>query len=301
MAPSPTSSSSPSVPAAPAIAADTSLGAVSLTVSDLARSRAFYETALGLSVREADDGTLAFGIPGGADLVRLHGDASAPPLDRRATGLYHLAILFPTRLDLAQALARLAQARWSLDGVSDHLVSEALYLSDPDGNGIELYRDRPREQWSYAGGQLQMATLPLDLRGLADELDAAEGPQLTVPAGTVIGHVHLQVADIPDAEAFYHGVLGFDVMTRGYPGALFVSAGGYHHHLGLNTWHSAASRPAAPGAVGLRRYEVILPDRVELGRVVDRVRAAGLSLEAAGEDSAAVRDPSGNLVVLLCR
>ena len=130
--------------------------------------------------------------------------------------------------------------------MADHLVSEALYLSDPDGNGIELYRDRPREEWSYADGQLQMATLPLDLRSLADELTAADGPQPTVPAGTVIGHVHLQVASIPDAEAFYHGVLGFDVTTRGYPGALFVSAGGYHHHLGLNTWHSAGSGPGEP-------------------------------------------------------
>jgi len=290
-----------SAPATPAIAADTSLGAVSLTVSDLARSRAFYETALGLGVREADDGTLAFGVPGGGDLVRLYGDASAPALDRRATGLYHLAILFGTRLDLAHALARLAEAHWSLDGVADHLVSEALYLSDPDGNGIELYRDRPRDEWRYADGQLEMATLPLDLRGLADELAAADGPQPAAPAGTMIGHVHLQVAGIPDAEAFYHGVLGFDVMTRGYPGALFVSAGGYHHHLGLNTWHSAGSGPAAPGTVGLRSYEVVLPDRAELDRVLDRVRAAGLPVDGSAAGPAAVRDPSGNLVVVRCR
>ena len=231
----------------------------------------------------------------------MHGDASAPALDRRATGLYHLAILYPTRLDLAHALARLASAQWSLDGVADHLVSEALYLSDPDGNGIELYRDRPRGEWSYADGQLQMATLPLDLRSLADELTAADGPQPTVPAGTAIGHVHLQVASIPDAEAFYHGVLGFDVTTRGYPGALFVSAGGYHHHLGLNTWHSAGSGPATPGAVGLHSYEVVLPDRAELDRVLDRVRDAGLSPDSESADAAAVRDPSGNLVVLVCR
>jgi catechol 2,3-dioxygenase len=283
-----------------AIAAGTSLGAVSLTVTDLARSRAFYETALGLSVRE-DDGALAFGVPGGADLVRLHGDPSAPALDRRATGLFHQAILFPTRLDLAHALARLAEARWPLDGVADHLVSEALYLSDPDGNGIELYRDRPRAQWRYDGGQLQMATLALDLRDLVGELDAADGPQATAPAGTTMGHVHLQVASIPDAEAFYHGVLGFDVTTRGYPGALFVSAGGYHHHLGLNTWHSAGSAPAAPGSVGLRSYEVVLPDRAELQRVLARVSDAGLVAERRSDDSVAVRDPSGNLVLLLCR
>jgi catechol 2,3-dioxygenase len=295
MSPSPTST----VPLA-AIAAGTSPGAVSLTVSDLARSRAFYETALGLGVRESDDGGLAFSVPGGADLVRLYGDPSAPALDRRATGLYHQAILFPTRLDLAHALARLAEARWPLDGVADHLVSEAMYLSDPDGNGIELYRDRPRADWRYDGGQLQMATLPLDLRNLAAELDAADGPQAAAPAGTVIGHVHLQVASIPDAEAFYHGVLGFDVTTRGYPGALFVSAGGYHHHLGLNTWHSAGSGPAA-GSVGLRSYEVVVPDAAELEHVLGRVRDAGLDVDRRGADSAAVRDPSGNLVVLLCR
>jgi catechol 2,3-dioxygenase len=296
MSPSPTSI----IPAAP-ITADTSLGAVSLTVSDLGRARAFYETALGLSVREADDGSLAFAVPGGPELVRLHGDPSAPALDRRATGLYHQAILFPSRLDLAHALARLAEARWSLDGVADHLVSEALYLSDPDGNGIELYRDRPRDEWRYDGAQLQMATLPLDLRSLADELATADGPQPTAPAGTVMGHVHLQVASIPEAEAFYHGVLGFDVTTRGYPGALFVSAGGYHHHLGLNTWQSAGSGPAAPGSVGLRSYEVVLPDRAELDRVLDRVREARLSPASESADSAAVRDPSGNLVILVCR
>lgn len=298
---SPTSLSPPASAAGSAIAAATSMGAVNLTVADLSRSRAFYETALGLRMREADDGALAFGVPGGVELVRLYGDPSAPALDRRATGLYHLAILFPARLDLAHALARLAEARWSLDGVADHLVSEALYLSDPDGNGIELYRDRPREEWQHVDGQLQMATLPLDLRDLADELSAAAGPQATAPAGTVMGHVHLQVASIPEAEAFYHGVLGFDVTTRGYPGALFVSAGGYHHHLGLNTWHSAGSGPAAADAVGLRSYEVVLPDRTELDRVLDRVRSAGLSLEPLSERSAAVRDPSGNLVILACR
>jgi len=298
---SPVSHPSPPPTAGTAIAAATSMGAVSLTVSDLARGRAFYETALGLTVREADDGSLAFGAPGGEDLVRLYGDASAAPLDRRATGLFHLAILFPSRLDLAHALARLAGAHWSLDGVADHLVSEALYLSDPEGNGIELYRDRPREEWRHSDGQLEMATLPLDLRNLADELDAADGPQPTAPAGTLMGHVHLQVASIPEAEAFYHGVLGFDVMVRGYPGALFVSAGGYHHHLGLNTWHSHGSGPAAPGTVGLRSYEVVLPDRAELDRVVERVRGAGLSPESESERSAAVRDPSGNLVILTCR
>jgi catechol 2,3-dioxygenase len=287
--------------AAPSIAAATSMGAVSLTVSDLERSRAFYETGLGLSVRELDDGGLGFGVAGEADLVQLYGDPGATPLNRRATGLFHLAILFPSRLDLAHALARLAQVRSSLDGVSDHLVSQALYLSDPDGHGIELYRDRPRDEWAYADGQLQMATLPLDLQGLADELSTAPALQTHAPSGTRMGHVHLQVADIAEAEAFYHGVLGFDVTTRGYPGALFVSAGGYHHHLGLNTWHSAGAGPAVPGSVSMRSYEIVLPDENELGRVLDRVRAAGLAPESETAASAAVRDPSGNLVIVRCR
>jgi catechol 2,3-dioxygenase len=302
MSPSPTPTTGAAAPPiagdSTVIAPDTSLGAVSLTVSDIGRSRSFYETALGLRVEELDDGGLSFGTPDGHALVQLHGDASAAPLDRRATGLYHLAILVPSRLDLAHALARLAQAEWSLDGVADHLVSEALYLSDPDGNGIEIYRDRRRQRWTYDGGQLQMATLPLDLRGLADELKSSDGPQPVVPTGTVMGHVHLQVADIGEAERFYHGILGFDVTTRGYPGALFVSAGGYHHHLGMNTWHSAGSGPAKPGSVGMRSYEVRVPDSAELDRVLARISAAGLELETERPGAASVRDPSGNLVVL---
>jgi catechol 2,3-dioxygenase len=283
------------------IAAATALGPVTLTVTDLARSRAFYETAIGLQAAELDDGALAMRVPGGPALVELHGDLSAPALDRRATGLYHLAILVPSRTDLAHALMRLAQARWPLDGASDHLVSEALYLSDPDGNGIEIYRDRPRAEWDYDAGELRMSTLRLDLQGVAGELHGAADGQPGAPAGTIIGHVHLQVSDLRAAEAFYHGVLGFDVVVRGYPGALFVSAGGYHHHIGLNTWHSARSGPPAPGAVGLRTFAVLLPDDAETERVLARVRAAGLPTATAPGGAPLVRDPSGNHVVLATR
>lgn len=275
----------------------TTVGTVSLTVLDLARSRAFYERALGLKASELDDGALAFGVGGGRPLVTLRGDSSAPALNRRATGLYHLAILLPSRQDLAFALARLADAPWPLDGVADHLVSEALYLSDPDGNGIELYRDRPREQWRRHDGELEMATLALDLDDLLGELGGQTELQRQAPAGTVMGHVHLQVAELRETEAFYHGLLGFDVVVRSYPGALFVSAGGYHHHLGLNTWQSAGSSPPPPGAVGLREFEVTLPDEAELERVRERLLAAGLELEERG-DGALVRDPSGNGVLL---
>ena len=282
------------------IAPGTALGPVRLIVSQLDRSRAFYERAIGLRATELDDGTLALGTDAGPTLIELRGDSSAPALDRRATGLYHLAILVPTRRDLAFALARVAQARWPLDGASDHLVSEALYLSDPDGNGIEIYRDRPRHDWPRSGDQLQMSTLPLDLDGLIDELRDVSELQAHAPAGTRIGHVHLQVADLAEAEAFYHGVLGFDVTVRGYPGALFVSAGGYHHHIGLNTWHSAGSGPPAPGSVGLRHYEVELPDSAELRVVLGRVHAAGIET-ADVPGGTLVRDPSGNGVLLTAR
>ena len=279
---------------------DTAIGAVRLTVNDLERSRTFYERAIGLRSVELDDGTLAVGVAGERPLIELQGDSSAPRLNRRTPGLYHLAILLPSRLDLAFALARLAETRWPLDGASDHLVSEALYLSDPDGNGIEIYRDRPRSEWRHVGGQLQMSTLALDLNDVLGELRAGSELQAAAPSGTTIGHVHLQVGDLDEAEAFYHGVLGFEVMVRGYPGALFVSAGGYHHHIGLNTWHSAGAARATAGSVGLRSFEVELPDEAELAAVLARVDAAAIPTSRK-HDGVLVRDPFGSGVVLRTR
>lgn len=280
----------------------TAIGTVRLTVTDLERSRVFYEQNIGLTAREREESTLELRSPDGVVLVELHANPAAAPLDRRATGLYHLALLVPSRLELARSLWRLATHRWPLDGASDHLVSEALYLSDPDANGIEIYRDRPREEWPRSGDQLQMATVPLDLDDLLDELDGLRAGVPAVPetvaAGSRVGHVHLQVADLRDAEEFYSRVLGFEVTVRGYPEALFVSAGGYHHHVGLNTWHSAGANPPPSGSIGLREFEVVLPDGDALDEVVGRVQAAGLQLERADDGAALVRDPSGNAVRL---
>lgn len=289
-------------PAAPldesrSIHPDAGVGTVRLTVSDLARVSAFYEQVLGLSAVDQDDGRATLQVPGGPSLVELWSDSSAAPRDRRSPGLYHLAVLVPDRAALAMALARVARARWPLDGASDHLVSEALYLSDPEGNGIEIYRDRPRDEWQTRDGHLAMATLPLDLEDLMAELEDASGIDDQPPPGTVMGHVHLQVSDLAQAEEFYSGVLGFDVMVRAYPGALFVSAGGYHHHLGLNTWQSAGSPPAAAGATGLRSFDVVLPSREELEKVLSRVRVAGLDAQP-DQDGFLVRDPFGNGVLL---
>ncbi len=275
----------------------TLVGPVRLTVADLGRALGFYAGVLGLrGARQPDGGyTLAAG-----DLVLLTlderpGARAKPP---RSTGLYHVAILVPTRADLARVITRLAETRYPVSGASDHLVSEALYLDDPDGNGIEIYVDRPRAAWPTAGREVRMAVDPLDIDGLLGELGGTPGPWAGLPAGTTIGHVHLQVADLRAAEAFYVGVLGFEVMQRFANSALFLSAGGYHHHLGLNVWAGVGAPPPPPDAVGLRHYAVRLPDRLALEAVVGRVRAAGLSVEER-PDGVLVRDPAQN-GVLLC-
>ena len=230
--------------------AATHLGAIRLRVGDLDRLQRFYEEAIGLRTLPGDDdGVVALGVDG-RPLVELDADPDAPARPPHTTGLFHLAILVPTRADLARALRRLAATGWRLSGASDHLVSEALYLSDPEGNGIELYRDRPRDEWPIADGALRMDTLPLDLGSLLSEDDSGSGDGM--PAGTVLGHVHLQVADLGPAERFWVDALGLDVTVRGYPGALFASAGGYHHHVGLNTWAGVGRTPTARRRAGAR-------------------------------------------------
>jgi catechol 2,3-dioxygenase len=276
----------------------TSMGPVRLTVSDLDGVRDFYRDAIGLAELGTSNGIVRMGTAefGDPPVVELVGDPDAPPRPRATSGLFHLAILVPRRPDLARALQRVAEAGWHLSGASDHLVSEALYLKDPEGNGIELYRDRPREEWPVRDGVLQMSTLPLDLDGVLGELrreDASAG----MPPGTRIGHVHLNVGDLTAAEAFYSGALGFDVTVRGYPGALFVSAGGYHHHLGLNTWAGEGAPPPPAGSRGLREFEIVLPTAESLAAEEDRLREAGFE-PTREDDRVLVSDPSGNRVAL---
>jgi catechol 2,3-dioxygenase len=286
----------------PRIAPGTAIGSVHLTVPSLERSRSFYERLIGLEPRELDDGSISFGAAGRPPLLHLVGDPSVPPRDPRQTGLFHFAVLVPTRRDLAVALVRVAQGGWRLDGASNHLVSEALYLTDPSGNGIEIYRDRERSEWPYdAAGQLAMGTLGLDIDDLLAELEHApidDETDALMPAGTRIGHMHLQVAELEETERFYSGVLGFDVTVRGYPGALFVSAGGYHHHIGLNTWNSRGGSTPPDGGLGLRAYEIKLGDADALARVLAQVDAAGVAMETMADGSTLVRDPSGNGVLL---
>ena len=283
--------------ASPATPAQMRLGAVRLAVADLDRAQRFYEQALGLRALDRDPDAVRLGADGETAVVELVGRPDAPRRPHGTTGLFHLAILLPGRADLARALRRVADAGWRFTGASDHLVSEALYLHDPDGNGIEIYRDRPREQWRFVDGELQMDTLPLDLDSVLGELSGADTEAHGMPAGTRIGHVHLNVADLSAAEDFYAGALGFDVTVRSYPGALFLSTGGYHHQIGVNTWAGEGAPAPPPGSLGLRRFELALPGAPELEQVERRLSAAGFDAKRDG-DALHLADPSGNGILL---
>ncbi len=206
------------------------------------------------------------------------------------------AILVPTRKDLAHSLRRLAETDYPLSGASDHLVSEALYLDDPDGNGIEIYRDRPRETWQWSAGQVKMATNRLDLNAILREAEGDAGEWQGLAVGTRVGHIHLGVADLRQAEAFYHETLGFDLVGR-LPGALFLSAGGYHHHIGLNTWQSRLAPEPPANAVGLRSFTIEIPNMDEEARVIERLESAGVAIEPH-HDGLIVRDPWNNGIAL---
>ena len=272
---------------------ETRIGLLSLNVTDLARSVDFYTNAMGFALLQQHEGGAMLGV-GTTPLLLLTGNPGGQPWPGRATGLYHFAILLPTRADLGRWLRHWLEMGHELPGQGDHWVSEALYLSDPDGNGIEIYRDRPRREWKLTDGRVAMGTDPVDLRGVIDESDR-EGLSFTgLPEGTTIGHMHLQVRDIPEAQAFYEGVLGFDLMAE-MPSALFLSAGGYHHHLGMNIWHSRGASPAPAGSAGLRYFTVIMPTQAALDDVIVRLNAAGVSYGAA-ENGIVVQDPSQNQI-----
>jgi catechol 2,3-dioxygenase len=285
----------PTTPIDPA----TEVGLLSLTVADLDRSVTFYTEALGFEVLDRD-GSLATLGAAGTSLLLLHESVGARPWPRNTTrgytGLYHFAILMPSRLDLGRWLQHWLQMGFPVPGQGDHLVSEALYLEDPDGNGIEIYRDRPRDQWNRINGQVQMGTGPVDIRGLLSEAESAGAPWTGLPEGTRLGHIHLQVADIAQAAEFYHGILGFDIVAK-MPSALFISAGGYHHHLGLNIWHSQGAGPAPAGTVGLRFFTIDLPTEEARQAVMDRLEEAGIGSTRTG-DVVAVQDPWQNTILL---
>ncbi|KAB1186771.1 MULTISPECIES: VOC family protein [Haloferax] len=262
----------------------THLGRVTLRVGSLDSVVPFYRDIVGLSVDR--DGSRAVCSAGGDPLVVLDEDPDAPRRTREQAGLFHLAIRVPDRGALGDALTRIRDGA-SLSGASDHLVSEALYLRDPEGNGVEIYRDRPREEWPRKhDGRVAMDTLHLDLEPL---LIAAHGDD-HAPAGTDLGHVHLESADLARSVDFYTDALGMNLRDDGYPGATFVAAGEYHHHVGLNRWNERTA-PAGKSR-GIESFEVVVPDTDTLDGVRDSLEQAGHTVEASG-DTLVVSDPDG--------
>lgn len=275
--------------------AATAMGAVHLTVADLERSLAYYRESIGLEPGERSAARLSLGA-GGRELLVLHEEPGARPAPR-STGLYHFALRVPERADLARWLAHAARDRVPLVGLSDHFVSEAIYLADPDGHGIEIYHDRPRETWQGLVAS-RLTTEPLDVTSLLGELgDPETEPFDGLPAGTDMGHVHLQVADTKASTGFYRDVLGFDLMAELFGSAAFYGAGGYHHHVGANVWHSRGAGPPPAGSAALRRATVLLPDVDERDRAALRVADAGGEPEEA-DGGILVRDPSGIALLL---
>jgi catechol 2,3-dioxygenase len=272
----------------------TTLGYVHLTAADLDRSLTFYQQSLGFKLHRREGDTACLGA-GGADLLAL---TERPGARRYAgrTGLYHFALLTPSRLELAHSLKRIAETRTLVQGFADHYVSEAIYLADPDGNGIEIYRDRPRAEWRDEHGNFVMGTEPLDVDGVLSELNGHDEAWNGLDPATVLGHMHLHVRDIPEAQKFYCEVLGFDLMAS-LGSAAFVSAGGYHHHLGMNIWGTAGASPPPPESVGLRYFTAHLPDQTEVDKVLSRAREANAPIEEHPKGWL-IRDPSQNALVL---
>lgn len=258
--------------AAPTLPPGTHLGAVYLRVRDLEVMAEFYETVLGLQRLPSAPGSVLLGA-GGKALMGLI-EAPDAPKAHRAPGLYHLAILLPDRASLGAFLQHVANLHARLQGASDHGVSEAIYLADPEGNGIEVYRDRPRDEWPHAEGGVEMITAPMDAQGVL-EAGASIPQPFTAPAGTTMGHVHLRVSGIEGGKARYNGVIGFDVTQASYPGALFTSAGGYHHHVGMNTWGTEGRPAPERGSLGLAWFEIAVPDEAGRAALEARLAAAG--------------------------
>ena len=288
------------------IAAGTGMGTVDLSVTDGDRALRFYRDYVGLTPLPGDGPEIRMGAPG-REIVVLHPDAERP-VEPRTSGLYHLAIVVPDRRELARVIARLGRLRWD-QYPTDHVMTKANYLWDPDGNGIEIYVESPEDGTMGFGngtfvaydkdGRPRSGRDPIDLEEmfshLTDDDRTKDGLVSPMPAGTKMGHVHLHVADVDDALSFYHDLVGFDVMGH-VPGVGFVSAGGYHHHLGLNTWAGQGAKPRSAGSAGLRRFTIELPSRRDLDDVVSRLEHGNVRLNEEDGGLAAV-DPSANRIL----
>ncbi len=268
------------------------IDAVSLTISDLERSLDFYQNSLGFHLHNRKGATANLGSPDKPFLNLV--EKPTAKRYRGTAGLYHFAVLLPSRRDLAQLLLWLIENRTPLQGLSDHGVSEAIYLPDPDGNGIEIYRDRPHGEWPFQDDQLQMVTEPLDIDDLLKNATAPSPNKFELPSGSFLGHIHLHVSEIAETENFYRAVLGFDLMQRYGGAAAFLSLHSYHHHVGVNTWNGVGIPAAPEDAIGLRWFSV---RRGEKG-FRERIRDSGVEFVDQVEGTY-LDDPSGNRILIL--
>ncbi|MED4634859.1 VOC family protein [Peribacillus frigoritolerans] len=271
----------------------TFVGEVSINVLDLNKAILFYQEIIGLQVLKKTDRKAVLTTDGKTPLLTLEQPADVIPKEGRTTGLYHFALLLPTRADLSIFLRHLLQTKYPF-GAADHEVSEALYITDPDGNGIEVYSDRPSADWRWADGEVEMGTDPLDGNDLLEE---SGGEWSKLPAGTLMGHIHLHVADLRKTEEFYMQGLGFTVVNR-YGGALFTSTGGYHHHIGLNTWNGVGAPAPKENSVGLNWYTLVYADEEARNKVTEQLEGIG-AVVTEKEGFFAVTDPSGNEIHLV--
>ena len=255
----------------------TGLGRVSLTIRDMTRSLDYYCERLGLKLHRREDRRAYLGT-GGPDLLVLEENPAATS-PKRHTGLYHFALLLPTRRDLAALFRHLAEQQIPIQGMANHFVSEAVYLGDPDGNGIEIYSDRPRSEWVWKNGEMNIGTEPLDVGNVLAELGEHPPAWNGLPTGTVLGHMHLHMANLPAAERFYHDIVGFDFIARFGRVMSFLAAGGYHHHLACRV----GAGPTESDAIGLNWFEILLPDRPALEAVLNRLRAADIDVTEDAE------------------
>lgn len=272
------------------------VGKVDLNVQDLDRALEFYQKVIGFQILERTHRQAKLTADGKTTLLKLEQPENVLPRQSHTTGLYHFALLLPQRSDLGRLLNHFINNRFRLQGAADHLVSEAVYLADPDGNGIEVYIDRPASTWEWTGDQVKMTSDPLDVESLLAEGNGE--PWEGLPADTVMGHIHLQVADLQSTEDFYKKGLGLDIVCRFGNQALFTSTGGYHHHIGLNTWAGEGAPPPPENSVGLNSFSLVFPDDKAREKVVQQLRAIGAEVtQENGEYQ--LKDPSGNRIQLV--
>jgi catechol 2,3-dioxygenase len=278
---------------------NTKIQSIEIAVKNLDENLNFYKNLIGFQIAKRNDKTIYLSANGKLPyLIGLHENPDGKYPSGDSTGLYHIAIRFPGRKELAKVFLRLFENKTKFQGFSDHLVSEAIYLADPDGNGVELYTDKPRETWNWKLGQVEMDTLPLNLQVLTNSIDDDDLKSDLVHPNTEIGHIHLKVSNLLKAEKFYSHLLGFSITNSGYPGALFFAANGYHHHIGANIWSSKNGTPPPDNSLGLQSFTIKLPDENYIKSIEDSAKNSGIEIGKLNNGKIILHDFDNNKIIL---